>query len=261
MTPSKPSRTVRERRGAMIFTSVLIAVILVFAGSAVLRPGAVPLWAFLGLTGAGIAVGLVVYAVRNGWIRLLLLVGVLGVAFALNASSMAGASVPFVAGTLVGAFLSRDEWPWRRSAEERLRESHPRSLASIGPWSGSGLTATLAEVPVGTRGATETGVLLESGDVAARVRVDELHRLVTGRAGIAESVDSDDSDASGRTVYLTRVDSSSPDSIVGEVLVGLPGDALAFLRITDPMPAAPTAVLTGSDLVAFREWALTVPAP
>ena len=118
-----------------------------------------------------------------------------------------------------------------------------------------------SRAPIGRRGATETGVLLAAGDVTARVRVDELHRLVTGRAGIAESVDSDDADASGRTVYLTRVDTSSPDSIVGEVLVGLPGDALAFLRITDPMPAGPVAVLTGSDLVAFREWALTVPAP
>ncbi|WP_317231252.1 hypothetical protein [Clavibacter sp. MX14-G9D] len=260
MSPSKPSRTARERRGAMAFTGVLIAVVLVLSAVAALRPGAVPLWAFLGLTGAGIAVALAIYAVRNGWVRVLLLVGVVGVASALNASSMLGASIPFVAGAFVGALLSRDEWPWRRSPEERLRANQPRPLASIRPWSGSGLSATLADVPVGRRGTTETGVRLEAGDVAQRFRVDELHALATGRGGMAESVDADRPEVPGGTVYLVRVDTASPDSIVGEVLVGLPGDALALVPVRDPMPG-PAAVLTGADAASFRAWALTIPAP
>ncbi len=264
MSASKPSRAprnVRERRGSMILTGAIIAVVLAFSAAVSLRDGIVPPWAFLGLTGGGIAAGLLLYAVKPAGLRWLLIALVVGLAVALRISAMPGAMAPWLLGVVAGSFLSRDEWPWRRSPGERQRERQPRPLASIRPWSGSGLTASLAEVPIGRRGATETGVLLAAGGVTARVRVDELHRLVSGRAGIAESVDSDDADSSGRTVYLTRVDTSSPDSIVGEVLVGLPGDALAFLRITDPMPASPEAVLTGSDLVAFREWALTVPAP
>ncbi|WP_445445066.1 hypothetical protein [Clavibacter sp. km3a] len=260
MSPSTTSRTARERRGTMIFTSVLIAGLLAFSGVASLRPGAVPLWAFLVLTAAGIAVALVVYAVENGWVRLLLLAGVLGAAFALGAVDMAGAPVPFVAGAFVGALLSRDEWPWRRSPEERLRERQPRPLASIGPWSGSGLTATLADVPIGRRGRTEKGVLLEAGDVSQRFRVDELHGVATGRGGLAESVDADRPEVPGGTAYLIRVDTASPDSIIGEVLVGLPGDALALVPVGDPMPG-PAAVLTGADAASFRAWALAIPAP
>ncbi|WP_043670908.1 hypothetical protein [Clavibacter michiganensis] len=259
MSPSKPSRTARERRATMTFTGVLIAVVLVFSTVASLRAG-VPLWAFLVLTAAGIAVALVIYSVRSGAIRLLLLVGVLAAAFALNASPITGGSIPFVAGAFVGAFLSRDEWPWRRSPEERLRERQPRSLASIGPWTGSGMTATLADVPVGRRGETETGVLLEAGDVSQRFRVDELHGVATGRGGMAESVDADRPEVPGGTVYLIRVDTASPDSLVGEVLVGLPGDAIALVPVGDPMPG-PAAVLTGSDAASFRAWTLAIPAP
>jgi len=260
VSTSKPSRTARERRGHMIFTGVIIAVVLVFAASAVLRSGAVPLWAFLGLTAAGIAVALVGYAAGNHWIRLLLVVVVLGVVLALTAASMVAASVPFAAGAFVGGLLSRDEWPWRRTPEERLRESQPRSLASIGPWSGSGLRATLADVPIGRRRETETGVLLEAGDVAQRFRVDELHRLANGRGDMAESVDADRPEVPDGTVYLVRVDTASPDSIIGEVLVGLPGDALALVPIGDPM-TGPVAVLTGSDAASFRAWVTAIPAP
>ncbi|RIJ48124.1 hypothetical protein DZG00_12740 [Clavibacter lycopersici] len=257
----RPSRTARDRRGSMVFTGILIALVLGFSAYVALRGGTVPTWAFLGLTGAGIASGLIVYLARSRGVRWLLIAVVVGAAVALRLSPLPEAMAVWLLGVLAGSFLARPEWPWMRSEAERQRERQPRPLASIRPWSGSGLTASLTEVPIGRRGATETGVLLQAGEVTSRVRVDELHRLVTGRSGIAESVDSDDSDTSGRTVYLTRVDTSSPDSIVGEVLVGLPGDALAFLRITDPMPAGPTAVLAGADLAAFREWALTVPAP
>lgn len=224
-----------------------------------LRDGTVPAWAWLGLTVGGIVTALTLYRARSRIVTwLLVAVVVVGVAVALRLSGLATAMVHWLLAVLAGAFLSRPEWPWMRSPEERQRERHPRPLASIRPWSGSGLTASLAEVPIGRRGDVETGVRLKAGDVVARVRVDELHRLVTGRAGIAESVDSD---AAGRTVYFTRVDSSSSDSIVGEVLVGLPGDALAFLPIADPMPAGSAALLTGSDLASFREWALTIPEP
>jgi hypothetical protein len=256
----RTSRTARERRGSMTFTGVLIAVVLVFSVVASTRDGIVPLWAFLGLTGAGIAAGLMVYAVRSAGIRLLFVVLVVVVAIALSRSEMPGATIPWVAALIVGAFLSRDEWPWRRSREERQHERRPRPLASIRPWSGTGLAASLTDVPIGLRGATETGVLLQAGDVSARFRVDELHRVVGDRGGLAESVDADRADVPGGTVYLTRVDVASPDSIVGEVLVGLPVDALALVPIREPMPG-PAAVLTGSDLTSFREWARTIPAP
>jgi hypothetical protein len=258
-TPSRTSRAARDRRGMMMLTGVFIALVLGFSVSVLLRDGTVPVWAWLGLTVGGIAVTLTLYRVRSRLVTWLLVAAVVvGVAVALRLSGLATAMVLWLLAVLAGAFLSRPEWPWMRSPEERQRERHPRPLASIRPWSGSGLTAALDEVPIGRRGDTETGVRLEAGDVVARMRVDELHRLVTGRAGVAESVGADDA---GRTVYLTRVDSSSSDSIVGEVLVGLPGDALAFLPIEDPMPAGPVALLTGSDLASFRAWALTVPEP
>jgi hypothetical protein len=166
----------------MILTGAIIAVVLAFSAAVSLRDGIVPLWAFLGLTGGGIAAGLLLYAVRPAGLRWLLIALVVGLAVALRISAMPGAMAPWLLGVVAGSFLSRDEWPWRRSAEERQRERQPRPLASIRPWSGSGLTASLAEVPIGRRGASETGVLLAAGDVTARVRVDELHRLVTGRA-------------------------------------------------------------------------------
>jgi hypothetical protein len=56
------------------------------------------------------------------------------------------------------------------------------------------------------------------------------------------------------------VDVASPDSIVGEVLVGLPVDALALVPIREPM-VGPAAVLTASDLTWFREWERAIPAP
>ncbi|WP_244961832.1 hypothetical protein [Clavibacter zhangzhiyongii] len=64
----------------------------------------------------------------------------------------------------------------------------------------------------------------------------------------------------GGTAYFIRVDTASPDSIIGEVLVGLPGDALALVHVGDPMPG-PAAVLTGADAASFRAWALAIPAP
>jgi hypothetical protein len=256
---SRPSRAARDRRGTMILTGVFVAAVLGFSISVAVRDGTVPAWAWLGLTVGGIATALTLYRVRSRIVTwLLVAVVVVGVAVALRLSGLATAMVLWLLAVLTGAFLSRPEWPWMRSPEERQRERHPRPLASIRPWSGSGLSATLADVPIGRRGDTETGVRLEAGDVVARVRVDELHRLVAGRAGSADSVDADDA---GGTVSLTRVDSSSSDSIVGEVLVGLPGDALAFLPLTDPMPAGPVALLTGSDLASFREWALSIPEP
>jgi hypothetical protein len=255
------SRTARERRGLMIYSSILIAVVLGFSTVISLRGGVLSVWEFFVITAAGIAIGLLVFTVRSAPARWTLIAVLVGVAITLRISVLPGAVAPWVLAAIGGAFLARDEWPWRRTAEERQRAQHPLPLASIRPWRAAGLTASLTEIPVGRRGETETGVRLVAGDVTARVRVDELHRLVSGRSGIAESIDSDDTETSGRTIYLTRVDTASPDSTVGEALAGLPGDALAFLPITDPMPSAPAAMLTGSDLASFQRWALAIPEP
>ncbi|MFS4507374.1 hypothetical protein ACMA46_14175 [Clavibacter sp. Sh2141] len=236
MTAPKTSRTVRTRRGSMASTGVLIAVVLVLAA------------------------GLLVPMARPECVRPLVLVLAVGVAVALAVSAMRAGMLPWLAGLLVGSFLSRDEWPWRRTPEDRLRERQPRPLSSIRPWSGSGLAASLTDVPIGLRGATETGVLREAGEVSAQFRVDELHQVVSDRGGLAESVDADPADVPGGTVHLTRVDVASPDSTVGEVLVGLPADALALVPVREPLPG-PVAVLTGSDLASFRAWARTIPAP
>ncbi len=130
--PSRAPRTVRERRGSMILTGVIIAVVLAFSAAVSLRDGIVPLWAFLGLTGGGIAAGLLLYAVKPAGLRWLLIALVVGLAVALRISAMPGAMAPWLLGVVAGSFLSRDEWPWRRSPEERQRERQPRPLARSG---------------------------------------------------------------------------------------------------------------------------------
>jgi hypothetical protein len=108
MTAPKTSRTVRTRRGSMAFTGVLIAVVLVLAA------------------------GLLVHMARPERVRPLVLVLAVGVAIALATSTMGAGMLPWLAGLLVGSFLSRDEWPWRRTPEDRLRERQPRRSRASG---------------------------------------------------------------------------------------------------------------------------------
>jgi hypothetical protein len=118
-TPQSPrrSRAAHDRRGLMIYSSILTAVVLGFSSVISLRGGLLSVWEFLVITAAGIAIGLLVFTVRSAPVKWVLVAVLVAVTIMLRISVLPGAVAPWVLAAIAGAFLARDEWPWRRTAE------------------------------------------------------------------------------------------------------------------------------------------------
>jgi len=137
----------------------------------------------------------------------------------------------------------------RAEADQTEAAALERSVATVPPWSGAGLTATAVTTSVrrGLRGRQALAAV-ELSDATVRVvlRHDEVVDLVAERQGIVDSVGDDP------LVHLAWARAAAPSSVVAEVTGHLPDRSIAFL--VTPIHGAPEVVLAGDDLASFTAW-------
>jgi len=94
-------------------------------------------------------------------------------------------------------------------------------------------------------------VELQASGSMAHFMLAEVRDLTAGRLAIVEGVPREP------TAFLCLVSAAAADSTAGEMLTGLPADAVAFLPVEQS--TSPAAVLTAEDFASFGRWIETLP--
>jgi hypothetical protein len=95
------------------------------------------------------------------------------------------------------------------------------------------------------------GIQLAKDDLVARLRAEEVLRLVDRKSLIAETWESKP------LAFLCWPESAAPTSSAEALVQGLPKESLALL--VEPMDGPPAAVLAGADLDTFAAWVRALP--
>lgn len=240
----------RDRRAQRVFF-VVMAVIMAGADvwlhfhAGVIRPSA-----FWVPTVVGLVYGAVVWPLglrqESRWWPNLVAAGFLGGFLVLIATKTFSPYAWFLA-VVIGSLLFQAFPPPKRPAA-RVVAKLP--LTEVRPWTGSGVTATAVEHPVG-KSRTKPAVAVTTQDGATAFLVMELASFFDGEAAIAESTNGE------QLTFLTRKGVAAKSSILDDATPGM-ADGTLFLHSAKD-ESRPSAVFSDDDAAAFEQWVRTLP--